>query len=82
MLNKLDDIVISAFANKCIQIYKLTNNEADYLLVVDNCELKEDDCCNTYFVLLDNNYYYYFEVRIISEDELSGFLYMKLKKIY
>ena len=59
MLNKLDDIVISAFANKCIQIYKLTNNDADYLLVVDNCELKEDDCCNTYFVLLDNNYYYF-----------------------
>lgn len=76
----MDEIVIGSFKGKYNQIYKLSNG-TDYLLVSDSREPKEDGCWKTYFVLLDNNYEY-FELRIVSTDELKGFLYLDMERIY
>ena len=82
MSNELDNIIISAFANKCNQIYKLNREEKEYWLIVADAYSKEvDDIYGIYFCLLDKGYDY-FHTRIISEDELSSFLYMKPTKIY
>lgn len=82
MSNELDNIIISAFVNKCNQIYKLNSEEKEYWLIVTDAYSKEvDDIYVIYFCLLDKGYDY-FHTRIISEDELSSFLYMKPTKIY
>lgn len=55
MSNELDNIIISAFANKCNQIYKLNREEKEYwLIVADSYHEEVDNIYNVYFCLLDS----------------------------
>lgn len=75
----LDSVIVNAFMDKCSQIYKF--NEEYWLIVKDVYSQETDSCYEIYFSILDEGWEY-FELRIIGEDELKEFLYMKPDKIY
>lgn len=77
----MNDIVIESFKNIVTKIYKLTNKYDEFLLVVPN-DSADDDIYDVYIKTLDNNDDIYFEIRIIYEEELGGFLYLKSEQIY